>query len=70
MPDAQTSREARRAELCAQLQAQRLVIAHQLGVVPGMDSAYPRSKTMRLLTRRPEMILRVLGALAGLVRFR
>jgi hypothetical protein len=67
---AQDLLQARRAQLCARLQAQRLIIAQQLGVGPGASDAYPRSKTMRLLTRRPEMLIRVLGALTGLVRFR
>ena len=69
-PGAQGSLQARRAELCTRLQAQRLVIAQRLGVAPGASDAYPRSMTMRLLTRRPDMIIRILGALTGLLRIR
>jgi len=61
---------ARRAELCSRLQAQRQVIAQQLGIVPGEAGAYPRSKTMRLLTQRPDMVIRILGGLASLLRLR
>jgi hypothetical protein len=62
--------QARRTELRARLQAQRLLIAQQLGVVPGPGGGYPRSRTMRLLTRRPELIVRILGGLSSLIRLR
>ena len=62
--------QERRIELCARLQAQRQVIAQQLGTVPGTASGFPRSKTMRLLTQRPATVVRILGSLAGLLRMR
>jgi len=60
----------RRLDLCAQLQSQRRVIAQQLGILPGSETGYPRSKTMRLLTQRPEIIISLLGGLARLLRLR
>jgi hypothetical protein len=64
------SLEAQRADLCARLQAQRRVIAQQLGVATDGADTYPRSKTMRLLTQRPRMIFRILGGLATLLQLR
>jgi hypothetical protein len=42
-----------RQTLRLRLQAQRQQIAHQLGPTPEVNSGYPRSMTMRFLTRRP-----------------
>lgn len=64
------SLEAQRQELRIRLQAQRRVIAMQLGSGAGRTLAFPRSKTMQLLTRRPQLVYRVVGGLLGLLRFR
>jgi hypothetical protein len=61
---------AQRAALCSQLQAQRHLIAQQLGIEPGSRGAYPQSKTMRLLTQHPALILSTLGGLVRLFRRR
>lgn len=42
-----------RQTLRLRLLAQRQLIAHQLGPTPEVNSGYPRSMTMRFLTRRP-----------------
>ena len=57
-----------RAALCRELEAQRAVIASQLGAVPARD--FPRSHTMRLLADRPLQVFRLLVGLIGLVRRR
>lgn len=67
---AERSLAAQREDLCARLRAQRQVIARQLGIDPGGSGGYPRSKTMRLLAQRPELIIRTLGRLASLFRRR
>jgi hypothetical protein len=59
-----------RESLCRRLQAQRQVIAKQLGPESGMNGSYPRSRTMRFLTQRPALIIRLLVGLATLVRMR
>jgi hypothetical protein len=68
--DAQRLLDARRTALCLKLQAQRLLIAQQLGAEANQGGSYPRSRTMRLLTHRPELIVRALGGLASLLRLR
>jgi hypothetical protein len=57
-----------RTALCLELQAQRAVIARQLGAEPLPGRAFPRSQTMRLLAHRPLQALRLLVGLIGLVR--
>jgi hypothetical protein len=52
------------------LQAQRQVIAQQLGSGSGTSREFPRSATMRLLTQRPQLIIKVLGGLVTLLRLR
>jgi hypothetical protein len=59
-----------RQRLRRQLQAQRQVIAQQLGQESGMNGSYPRSRTMRFLTQRPALIIRLLVGLATLLRTR
>jgi len=59
-----------RQSLRRQLQAQRQVIAQQLGQESGMNASYPRSRTMRFLTQRPAPIIRLLVGLATLLRTR
>lgn len=59
-----------RAALCRELEAQRAVIASQLGAVPVMARDFPRSHTMRLLADRPLQVFRLLVGLIGLVRRR
>jgi hypothetical protein len=61
---------ARRAALCAQLQAQRQVIAQQLGGDAASNGSYPRSTTMRLLTHQPELVISAISGLARLLRLR
>lgn len=59
-----------RQSLRRRLQAQRQVIAQQLGQESGMNAGYPRSRTMRFLTQRPALIIRLLVGLATLLRAR
>jgi hypothetical protein len=68
--DALRDLDARREALCVQLQAQRQIVAQQLGAVTGQGSSYPRSKTMRLLTHQPELVIRAMSGLASLIRLR
>jgi hypothetical protein len=56
--------------LRGELQAQRELIARQLGAAPGMETAFPRSHTMRLLATRPLQVARLLIGLIGLLRGR
>ena len=65
-----TSLVEQRQSLRRQLQAQRQVIARQLGQESGMNASYPRSRTMRFLTQQPVPIVRLLVGLAGLLRTR
>ena len=64
------SLEVQRQELRTRLQAQRRLIAQQLSIGCGASQAFPRSLTMRLLTRRPQMIIKTLVGLVGLLRLR
>ncbi len=66
----ESSLEAQRQELRIRLQAQRRVIAGQLVNGSGRIQPFPRSKTMQLLTQRPQLVYRVVGGLLGLLRFR
>jgi hypothetical protein len=59
-----------RQSLSRRLQAQRQVIAQQLGQESGMNGSYPRSRTMRFLTQQPTLIIRLLVGLATLLRTR
>ena len=68
--EAQRALEARRVALCLKLQAQRMLIAQQLGDGHGVSGSYPRSRTMRLLTQRPDLVFRAFGGLARLLRLR
>jgi hypothetical protein len=61
---------AQRLALCVRLQIQRDVIAHQLGGAAAPRSAFPRSRTLRLLTDHPQAVLKTIGALAFLFRRR
>jgi len=56
-----------RRVLRQQLVAQRQVIAQQLDPSPEVVGGYPRSATMRFLTRRPALIAGVFAGLAGLL---
>jgi hypothetical protein len=64
------SMDAQRQELRMRLQAQRRVIAEQLSHGSGAPRDFPRSLTMRLLTQRPQLIIKVLGGLVSLLRLR
>jgi hypothetical protein len=61
-----------RLSLRRRLQAQRQVIAQQLGQESGMNGSYPRSRTMRFLTltQQPALVIRLLVGLATLLRTR
>jgi len=59
-----------RQSLRRRLQAQRQVIARQLGQESGMNGSYPRSRTMRILTQQPALIIRLLVGLGFLMRTR
>jgi len=62
--------DAQRHDLRMRLQAQRRLIAQQLSNGSGTPREFPRSTTMRLLTQRPQLILKILGGLVGLLRLR
>lgn len=60
--------EQQRQALRQRIRAQRTLIAEQLGPPPEADDgSYPRSKTMRFLTRSPAMAVTVLAELAALI---
>jgi hypothetical protein len=59
-----------RLSLRRRLQAQRQVIAQQLGQESGMNGSYPRSRTMRFMTQQPALIIRLLVGLATLLTTR
>lgn len=56
-----------REALREKIQAQRLLIAEQLGPAPKNDTRYPRSKTMQFLTRRPGMAVTLLAEGAAML---
>lgn len=60
--------EQQRQALRERIRAQRSLIAEQLGPPPEVDDgSYPRSKTMRFLTRSPAMAVTVLAEFAALI---
>ena len=60
--------EQQRQALRERIRAQRGLIAEQLGPPPEADDgSYPRSKTMRFLTRSPATAVTVLAELAALI---
>ena len=59
-----------RQRLRQRLQEQRRVIAQRLGSASEARSRYPRSITMRLLTQRPGLVIRLLLGFATLLRAR
>jgi hypothetical protein len=65
-----TSLLEQRQSLRRRLQAQRQVITQQLGQETGMNGGYPRSRTMRFLTQKPALIIRLLVGLATLLTTR
>ena len=62
----QPSIESRLEVIRGRLQAQRRVIAEQLGPVEA-DDGYPRSKLMKFLTRRPGIAITTIAELVALV---
>ncbi len=67
-PQSSDPLEEQRRVLRERIRAQRQLIAEQLGPPPeAADGGYPRSKLMRLLTRRPAVAVTVLAELAALV---
>lgn len=61
----QPSIESRLDAIRSRLQAQRRVIAEQLGPVQD-DGLYPRSKLMKFLTRRPGVAITTIAELVAL----
>jgi len=57
-----------RQALCLQLQAQRRLIAQQLGSGPTAPRDFPRSMTMRLLGQRPGTLISLVAGLLTLIR--
>ena len=58
--------QQQRLALRALLAGQRQAIESQLGPVPAEGARlYPRSKTMRFLTQRPELMKKLLGLAVG-----
>lgn len=66
-PQADVPMEQRRQALRERIRAQRGLIAEQLGPPPEADGSYPRSKTMRFLSRSPAMAVTALAELAALI---
>lgn len=56
-----------RQSLSRQLQAQRQVIARRLEPDSAMNG-YPRSRTMRFLTRQPAPLIRLILGVAAVLR--
>jgi hypothetical protein len=69
-PIIDTSFADKRQDLRRRLQAQREVIAEQLGPGFRMSGSYPRSRTMRFLTQQPALTIRLLVGLAALLKRR
>jgi hypothetical protein len=65
-----TSLVEQRQSLRRRLQAQRQVIARQLGQESRMNASYPRSRTMRFLSQKPALMIRLVVGLATLLRTR
>ncbi|MDP9140203.1 MAG: hypothetical protein M3O62_05340 [Pseudomonadota bacterium] len=59
-----------REMLSRQLQVQRQQIGQELAPIAGTNSDYPRSMTMRLLIRRPVLVIRMLRWLAAVLKAR
>jgi hypothetical protein len=64
---ANASLAEQRLALRQRLQAQREEIVRRLGPAPAIDGGYPRSMTMRLLVRRPDLAAGLLAGLASLL---
>lgn len=63
---AEISLTQQRVLLRQQMATQRQVLALKLGPVQTENMRlYPRSKTMRLLTQRPELLKKLLGLVVG-----
>jgi len=69
-PGSDSSLLEQRQRLQQRLQEQRRVIAQRLGSVSETHSGYPRSITMRLLTQRLGLVIRLLLGFATLLRAR
>lgn len=50
-----------------QLLAQRQLIAQQIAHAPGAKNGYPRSMTMRLLTQRPALVIKLITSITTLL---
>lgn len=62
------SLDEQRLALRQKLQDQRRRIAHQLELASAADGGFPRSVTMRLVIRRPDLALRLALGIATLLR--
>jgi len=67
---ANSSLVEQRQRLRQRLQEQRQVIAQRLGSGSRVQSIYPRSMTMRLLTQRPGRFIQLLLMFATLLKTR
>jgi hypothetical protein len=67
IPIADASLTEQRLALRQRLQAQRAEIVRRLGPAPAIGGDYPRSTTMRLLIRRPDLAAGLLAGLASLL---
>jgi hypothetical protein len=65
-PITKASLTEQRQALRQKLLEQRLLIARQLDPAPKITNRYPRSMTMRFLTRRPALAAKVLAECAAL----
>ena len=66
MPSADSPLQQQRLALRVQLANQRQVIEARLGPVQTVSTRlYPRSKTMRFFTQRPELMKKLLGLMIG-----
>lgn len=61
---AEHSRVEQRLALRRELAAQRQLIAYQLGPSSGITGSFPRSMTMRLVTRQPALAAKLLVGIA------
>lgn len=66
-PNPDASIEVQRRELRERMRSQRRLIAERLGPPAEADAGYPRSKTMRFLTRRPGLSFTLFAELAALL---
>lgn len=64
-PQAESDFDRQRDAVIEQLHRQRRQLASRLSPQAPSPNTYPRSMTMRLLLRRPALVLRLLGRAVG-----